>query len=150
MCSTFSVCSKRRSVIMMSTTSCNFLLVSFDASHSTVIFHPSGVLSHDSVYFVCELSICPDTDPLSLLCHGLHKASNLCWSRLNGHWLALGILGHKQTSTLVPHNRLANCRVRHSRRVSRDALAVLRAAVSTPNVICPDLLSALTPHGLPN
>ena len=53
MCSTFSVCSRCCSVIMMSITSCNLLWASFDASSSTVErtfkrYHSA------SVYFVCK------------------------------------------------------------------------------------------------
>ena len=46
MCLTFSVGSKRCSVIMISMTSCNLLLASFGASSSTVRFHPLSVLSN--------------------------------------------------------------------------------------------------------
>ena len=40
--------------------------------------------------------------------------SHLCFSRFNGHWSALCILGYKQPSTLIPHSRLASCRVWYS------------------------------------
>ena len=121
MCSTFSVCSKRFSVIMMSTTSCNLLLASFGAASSTVRFHPLGVLSNGIILPVSFLyatrTMRPETDPLSLLCHGFDShqgSSHLCWSRFNGHKFTLYIFGHKQASTFIPHNGLASWRVRHS------------------------------------
>ena len=46
MCSIFSVCSKRFSVILVSMISCNLLLASLGASSSIVRFHPLGVLSN--------------------------------------------------------------------------------------------------------
>ena len=136
MCSTFSVCSKRCSVIVMSMTSCNLLLVSFGVSSSTVRLHPMGVLSHGialPVSFLCasarsgrKQTRCP--------CCGMgltatKRSSHFCFSRFNGHWFAFCILGHKQTSTFIAHNRLASCRARYSRlRVSgsRDAVPALR------------------------
>ena len=70
MCSIFSVCSKRFSVIMMSMTSCGLLLASIGASSSTVRFHPlvRALKWYHSVslYFVCDRSIRPKTDPLAL------------------------------------------------------------------------------------
>ena len=74
MCSIFSVCFKRVSVIMMSMTSCNLLLASFGASSSTVRFHPLGVLSHGMTLTVsvvyAKRTIRPKTDPWSWLSHG--------------------------------------------------------------------------------
>ena len=75
-------------------------------------FHDSA-----SLYFVCEGTFRPETDPLSLLCHGLdshERPPHLCLSRFNRHEFAFCISGHKQTSTLIPHNRLASRRVRYS------------------------------------
>ena len=150
MCSTFSVCSRRCSVIMMSMTSCNLLLASFGASSSSVGRALKWYRSA-SVCFVCERTIRPETDPLSLLCPGVdnhQRSSHLCSSRFKGRWFAFRIFGHKQTSTLIPHNRLASCRARYSSfRVPVTSVpcvagclagtTVLHAAVSTPNVMTP-------------
>ena len=121
MCSIFSVCSKRFSAIMMSMTSCSWMLASFGASSSTVRFYPLGVLSNGITLPVstaaCERAMRPETDRLSLLYHGCdshQRSSHLCLSRFNDHGFAFCILGHKQTSTLIPYNRLASCRVRYS------------------------------------
>ena len=59
----------------------------------------------------------PETEPFSLLCHGFdshQRPSHRCLSRFNGHEFALRIFGHKQSSTLVSHNRLARRGVLYS------------------------------------
>ena len=168
MCSIFFVCSKRFCVIMMSMTSCNLLLAPLGASSSTCEVPSVGraLKWYDSasLNFVCERTIKPETDPLSLLCHGLdshQRPSHLCLSRFNRHEFAFCIFGHRQTSTLVPHNRLASRRVLYSGfHVPNDncpprvagclaGTTVLHAAVSSPNVICLHLLCDLTPTACP-
>ena len=106
-----------------------------------------------SVYFVSTSTISSETDSMSLLCHGFdqhQQYSHLCLSRFNGHWFAFCILGHKQTSTFIPRNRLANCRYSTFQRPSDTCIlagctTVLHAAVSTPNVISLYILSDLIP-----
>ena len=105
MCSAFSVCSERFSVIMMSMISCNLLLASVGASSSTVRFHPLGVLSNCMTLPVSMLYANARSGP---------KPSHLCLSRFSGRWFAFCIFGHKQTLTLISHNRLASYRVRYS------------------------------------
>ena len=115
MCSIFSV-----SVIMMSMTSCNLLLASFGVKFNCEVPSVGRALKwyHSaSFYFVCERTIRPETDPLSLLCPGFdshQRPAHLCLSRFNSHWFAFCIFGHKQTSTLITHNRLASCQARYS------------------------------------
>ena len=104
MCSTFSVCSLRCSVIMMTMTSCNLPSASFSASSSTVRFHPLGVLSNCITLPVSLLYANARPDPKqthSPCCvMGLTaRSSHLCLSTFNGHWFAFCI-------------RLANSRVR--------------------------------------
>ena len=69
MCSIFSVCSKRFSVIMMSMNSCSWLLALFGASSSTgEVPSVEGALKwyySASVNVVCERTIRPETDHLS-------------------------------------------------------------------------------------
>ena len=119
MCSIFSVCSKRFSVIMMSTTSCNLLLASFGASSSTVRFHPLGVLSHGMTLPVSVLYANARSGPKQT--HGPGCVMGLtairgllALSRFNRHEFAFCIFGHTQTSTLVPYNRLSRCLIRYS------------------------------------
>ena len=88
MWSTFSVCSTRVSVIIMSMTSCNLRLASSGASSSSVRFHPLGVLSTGitlpvSISYANARSS-PKTDPLSLLCHGFHRHQRPSHFRLFG------------------------------------------------------------------
>ena len=99
-----------------SMTSCDLLLASFGASSSTVRFHPLSVLSNGitlpvSILYANTRSR-PETDPLSLLCHGFdshQRSSNLCFLRFNGDWFAFCIFGQ---ANVDPHPRLASCRVR--------------------------------------
>ena len=119
MCSIISVCSKRFSTMMMSMTSCCIMLVSYGASSLDVMFHPLGVLSDGVTLPISALCAHdqPETDTLCLLCHGFNshqKCSHHCLSRFNSHGFALCIIEYMQTSTFIPYNRLANCRVRHS------------------------------------
>ena len=88
-----------------------------------------------------------------LCCQGLHshrRSSHLCLSRLDGHRFALCILAHKQTSTLIPHNRLASCRIWYSSfRVPTSSVPSFCGMIGRrrrsarccgdPNVICPHL-----------
>ena len=146
--------------------SCN-LLASFGASSATVTFHPLGVLSNGMTLPVfisyANARAGPKQTRVSLLCHWVdrhRRPSHLCLSRVNRHEFAFCILGHKQTSTLVLHNRLASRRVLYSTflvqrhifpRVAgcHAGTTVLHAAVPIPHVICLHRLSDLTPTACP-
>ena len=112
-----------------------------------------------SVCCVCERTIRPETDPLSLLCHGFdghQRSSYICLSKINGHWFAFCILdtskrrssSHKTDLPAVEYRTAASASRWHLYPRAAGCPAgttVLHAAVSTPNVICLHLLSDPTP-----
>ena len=133
MCPIFCLCSKRFSVIMMSTTFCNLLLASFGAPSSTVNVHPLGVLSKGkstSFHFVCEHTIKPRNRPI------VHQGpSHLCLSRVNRHEFLL----HPCTQANVdPHPIQQTC-----------ALSSTVLQLPRPSLICLHLSSDLTPTTRP-
>ena len=114
MCSTFCVCSQRCSVIMMSMTFCNLLFASFGALSSNVRFHPLGVLSSG---FALPTHDEARNKPTVLVVMGLAAIRGLHTSAFRDSMVIVFpccILEHKQASTLIPHGRLASCRVRYS------------------------------------
>ena len=121
MCSIFSVCFTRFSVVMMSMISCNLLLAPFGASSSTVRFRPLGVLSNGitvpASIFYANAQFGPRQTHCPCCVTGLTAIRGLRNSACRDSMvigLPFCIFGHKQTSTLIPHDRLVRCRVRYS------------------------------------
>ena len=135
MCLTFSVCSQRFSVIMMSLTSCKLL------------FHPLDVLS---------------TLPVSMLCANARSGPKQthCPCCVFGLTATRGLLTSTCRDSIVmtlPSAPMDTSKRRPSSHTTDlptveycTPASASQAAVSVPNVICLYLLSDLTSHGLPN
>ena len=104
-------------LIMMSIIYCNLLLASFGVSNSTVRFHPLGVLSNGTTLPVSILYANARSSPKQTHCPcfvmGLTTRGFLTSACRDSIVVSLPFcfFGHKQTSTLDPHNRLASRRV---------------------------------------